>query len=192
MLRMLSVIIVLLLPAGNTEAVVGQSGFWLTGTGSYVIGKNTQSGQTIDGASLALTLEGMRGADVSLGLSLAYASMNGEENDAGVVTKRRVSSMPAYLFVKYWLGDGDVRGYVGGALGVYISFLDTTTINDNRQTTDGMSGAALAVPAGFVYSLGDRMFLNFNYTLNWLIDNDYLENGIIHAFGLGLGFTFTN
>ncbi len=127
---------------------------------------------------------------MSFGLSLAYAVMEGQENEAGVPVKRRVSSMPAYLLLRYWIGEGDLRGYVGGAVGVYISFLDTTDLTDNKQRTDGMSGLALAVPVGFVVPVGERAFLNFNYTLNWLVDNDYM-NGAVHTFGLGLGFTFS-
>jgi hypothetical protein len=193
-LKHLSIILLIVVAAGNVEAVVGESGFWLTGTGSYVLGKSEQSGQTLDGASFALTLEGMRGSDppLSLGLSLGYASMDGEENDAGRVTKRTVDSMPLYLFVRMWLGEGDAKGYVGGGIGVYMSFLESTNAINNRTTITGHSGFAFAIPAGFVYSLNERVFLNFNYTLNWLVDNDYLENGIINAFGLGLGFLLGN
>ena len=166
----------------------------MTGTGAYAIAKSEQSGEKIDGAALAVTLEGMRGANVSLGLSLAYASLDGETTEAGEVTQRRVSSMPAYLLVRYWFGDpeGTVRGYIGVGPGVYISFLDTTTLPDNKQTTVGSSGFALAIPAGFVYSVTERIFLNFSYSFNWLADNDYLENGIVNTFGLGLGFMLSN
>ena len=194
MLKTVGVALLLVLAAGNSEAIVGQSGFWLTGTGAYAIGKNTQSDQMIDGAAMAVTLEGMRGANVSLGLSLAYATMETELNVGGVATKYRVSSMPAYVVLRYWLGpeENPVRGYVGGAVGLYISFLDTTNLNENKQTTLGMSGVALGVPVGFIYTLNERLFLNVNYSLNWLADNDYLDNGLLHAFGFGLGFTFAN
>ena len=150
MLKRLSVILLIVVSAGNAEAVVGESGFWLTGTGSYVLGKNTQSGQTIDGAAFALTLEGMRGTGrpLSSGLSLAYAAMEGEENNAGLVTKRTVESMPLYLFLRTWFGEDDIRGYIGGGVGAYISYLESTSSNNNRTTITGMSGVAFAIPAG--------------------------------------------
>ena len=94
MLRTLLATTMLVLLAVNSHALVGQSGFWLTGTGAYAVGKSEQSGKLIDGAALALTLEGMRGDNMSFGLSLAYAVMDGQENEAGVPVKRRVSSMP--------------------------------------------------------------------------------------------------
>jgi len=192
--RLSLIILVVAASAGNADAVVGVSGFWLTGTGSYVLGKSEQSGQTIDGAAFALTLEGMRGTDrpLSFGLSLAYAAMEGEENNAGLVTKRTVESMPLYLFLRTWFGEDDVKGYIGGGVGVYISYLESTSSNNDRTTITGQSGVAFAIPAGFVYSLNERVFLNLNYTLNWLVSNDYLQNGIINSFGLGLGFTFSN
>jgi hypothetical protein len=182
------------LTVGNSQAGVGDSGFWFTGTGYYTFAKNAQSDKMIDGAGVAATLEGMRGTNVSLGLSLGYASMDGESSEEGVSTRRRVSSMPAYLLVRYWLGDAgeSLRGYAGGAAGVYISFLDTTDLETTRQTTLGTSGLALAVPVGFVYSVGERMFLNVNYTLNWLVDNEFLDNGLTHVVGVGLGFSLSH
>jgi outer membrane protein W len=122
------------------------------------------------------------------------ASMEGETTNAGVPTQRRASSMPACLLVRYWFGnpEGTVRGYFGAGPGVYISFLDTTKPSEARQTTFGSSGFAVAVPIGFVYSVNERIFLNFSYSFNWLADNDYLDNGIVNTFGLGLGFILSN
>jgi outer membrane protein W len=193
MLRRLGILITILVIAGSASAEVGYSDFLLTGTGSYVMGKSKNTGETLDGASFALTFESVGSSDrVSFGLSFAYATMEHETNDAGLVSKQEISTFPIYLMGRGWFGTGKFQGYIGGAFGVYFSELKTTTVNNQTTTTQGMSGTGLSVPAGVIFNLNERVFLSASYALNWLIDNDFLENGILNTFGLGLGFNWGN
>jgi hypothetical protein len=193
MLRRLGILITILVVAGSASAEVGYNDFLLTGTASYVMGQAKETGQTLDGASFTLTFESVGSADkVSFGLSFGYAVMEYEQNDAGLVSKQQVSTFPIYLMGRGWFGSGRFQGYLGGAFGVYFSELKTTTITDHTTTTRGMAGTGLSVPLGFIFNLNERVFLNANYTLTWLIDNDFLENGILNSFGVGLGVNWGN
>ena len=193
MLKRLGIMATILLLAGSASAGVGYNDFLLTGTGSYVMAKTKDTGETIDGASFALTFESVGSADmVSFGLSFAYAVMDYETNDAGLVSKQEITTFPIYLMGRGWFGTGRFQGYLGGAFGVYFSELKTTTVTNQTTTTRGMSGTGLSVPLGFIFNINERVFLNANYTLNWLIDNDFLENGILNSFGLGLGINWGN
>ena len=191
--RLLLTGLLVIFASGVAHAVPGESGFWLTGMGYYAFAKDESSNDMLHGAGVAGTLEGMRGTNVSLGLSLAYSSIDVQSSVDGVPTRRRVSSMPAYLMLRYWIGDpsSKARAYISGAAGVYLSFLDTTDLETGKQTSLGESGFALAVPVGFTYSLGPRISLNANYSLNWLADHSYVNNGLTHAVGLGLAFSLS-
>jgi hypothetical protein len=118
--------------------------------------------------------------------------MDAENNEAGLVTKATVNSYPIYLMGRYWFGKGAIQAYLGGAFGVYFSQRSLTTVTDETHTSFGMSGTGLSVPLGLTWSVTSRVYITANYSFNWLIDNDFLESGIVHAAGFGLGINFGN
>jgi outer membrane protein W len=165
MLRRIGIVAAILVVAVSASAEVGYNDFLLTGTGAYVMGKSKDTGETLDGASFALTFESVGSGDmVSFGLSFAYAVMEYEQNDAGLVSKQEIRTFPIYLMGRGWFGTGKFQGYLGGAFGVYFSELKTTLVSDQTTTTRGMSGTGLSVPVGVIFNINERVFLNANYT----------------------------
>jgi hypothetical protein len=74
---------------------------------------------------------------------------------------------------------------------VYFSTLETTVVSSgNQYNSQSMSGTGLSIPVGAVFNIGKRANINLRYTLNFLFDNDYLKDGIVNSFGLGLGINF--
>ena len=57
-------------------------------------------------------------------------------------------------------------------------------------TSESALGFGLGVPVGVVLSLGETIMLDAHYNLNWLWGNDFLDNDIINAFSVGIGFKF--
>lgn len=187
MLRRLGVLLILLVPAGAANATIGNNDLLVTGTGAYVLASSEQS-ETIDGAAFALTIEQLgSGSPVSFGLIFTYASVDWESNDAGNVLKQSVKSYPIYLVGKYWLGEGKLQGYVGGAFGVYFSRLEVTAVSSgNQYSSENSSGTGLSIPVGAALNISKNAAITLSYSLNFLFDNDYLKNGIVNSFGIGL------
>lgn len=194
MIRKIALIVALVAVAGSANAQVGYDDFLMIGTASYISATAKETGDMIDGAGVAFTIESVGSSDpVSFGMTFAYMTADFEFNDNLIVKKQTVDSYPLYIQGKYWFGKSRLQGYIGGAFGVYFSRLKTTVVGGSSDTTNiGISGTGLAVPVGAALSLTKRAFVNFNYTLNILFDNDYLKDGIIHSAGIGIGFNFGN
>jgi len=193
MIRRIGLIVALVVLAGSANAQVGYDDFLMIGTASYVTATAKETGEMIDGAGAAITIESVGSSDpVSFGMAFAYMTFDFEFNDNLVVKKQTVNSYPLYIQGKYWFGKSRLQAYIGGAFGVYFSQLKTTVVTGDTETTVGISGTGLGVPVGVALGLTKKAFINFNYTLNVLFDNDYLENGLIHSAGIGIGFNFGN
>jgi len=185
--------VAILVVAGNAGASIGFDDFLLTGSVMYTTSTLKDTGEQIDGAGFGLTIEQLGSQDpVSFGISFAYYSMYAENNEAGLVTKATVNSYPIYLMGRYWFGKGALQTYIGGAFGVYFSERSLTTVTDQTHTSFGMSGTGLSVPLGIALSVTEKVYITAGYSFNWLIDNDFLEDGIVHAVGFGLGINFGN
>ena len=191
MSKSLLVAAVLVVFATTAYAGPGQTGFWIAGNVGYILAKEAETKETIDGAGFLLDLEGMLNPNVSLGLSIGYGVVEGQLAGGGVVEKIHVSAVPTYLYLKYWFGatDSDIRGYLGAGLGTYISYLDVTNQETGNTASFGQGGGGVTVPVGIMYALSESWALNVTYRLNWLIDSDYVENGLTHFVGVGLAFS---
>ena len=51
-----------------------------------------------------------------------------------------------------------------------------------------MSGWGMGVPIGVTLFLGDTVFINGQYILNWKWSNEAFESDILHTGYLGIGF----
>jgi hypothetical protein len=96
----------------------------------------------------------------------------------------------------HWFGENRIQGFLGVAFGMYFSELTVSVdpVYDEASGGSLTSGTAanfrLGIPPGLSISISDSIMLNANYTLNWLWDNPFLDNNLIHAVGVGVGFTF--
>jgi hypothetical protein len=96
-----------------------------------------------------------------------------------------------YVGGKYWLGKSKIQGYLGAAIGVYFTWLDRQNVATGESFSSvEKTGFGLGVPIGGTFSIGETVFINANYTLNWLWENELLKNDLLHSFNLGLGYKF--
>lgn len=171
----------------------------------YASGKSVTTGENVDGGIIGLDYQklGWNGG-WSGGFSIGYGEIQQTITGTGVgadttEVDNTISSVPIYLGGKYWIGSGENRfqGYVGLAFGMYFSELTTSATGtvgkqpvSGSYTSESTLGFGLGVPVGVSFSLGESILLTANYTLNWLWDNEFLDNDIMNNFSLGLGFRF--
>ena len=87
------------------------------------------------------------------------------------------------------MGKSKLQGYVGTALGIYFNWLQReNAISGQSNSSVAQADFGLGVPVGGTFSIGESVFINANYTLNWLWENDLFENNLLHAFNVGVGF----
>lgn len=158
--------------------------------GGYTTGKSAQTEQTISGGMISFTYEKLSfDKPLSFGMTLGYGNAHADSGSGAEKIERTINTIPFYLGGKYYLGKNKVQAYLGLALGLYFSWMTSQNVESEESwDSAGISGAGLGVPIGATLSLGETLFINANYTLNWLWSNDYFESDILHAFNLGLGF----
>ena len=77
-------------------------------------------------------------------------------------------------------------------MGVYFTTVMTTVEGDETREFESntTTGWGAAVPAGLALSFSKNLFLNAQYTLNWLWSNTALENDLLHMATVGVGINF--
>ena len=181
---------VTLLAAGTAVAQIGQGDGLLTFNGGYVTASSAATDQTIDGGMISLTYEKLDWENpVSFGINIGYASASGDSGSGSSRVETSTKSVPVYLGGKYWLGKSKIQGYLGVAIGVYFSWLNRENVATGESFSSvERTGFGLGVPIGGTFAIGETVFINANYTLNWLWENELLKDDLLHSFNLGLGF----
>lgn len=207
--RMSFIILMAVLVAGSAHAGVTPGDGVLILNLGYANGKAAYTGETFDGGIIGLDYQKMDwDSPVSFGFSIGYGKMTqtvtGLDASADTVqADNTITSVPIYLGGKYWLGDGEGRfqGYIGAAFGMYFSQLETNVTayagrDDQAVGGDYSSqtalGFGLGIPVGVAVGISESMMLTGNYTLNWLWDNEFLDNDIVNAFSIGIAYNFGN
>jgi hypothetical protein len=181
---------VTLLAAGTAVGQIGQGEGLLTFNGGYVTASSAVTDRTIDGGVISVTFERLDWkSPFSVGFNIGYASASGDSGSGNSRVETSTNSIPVYVGGKYWLGKSKIQGYLGAAIGVYFSWLDREVVATGESFSSiEKTGFGLGVPAGGTFSIGETVFINANYTLNWLWDNELLKDDLLHSFNLGLGF----
>jgi hypothetical protein len=181
---------VTLLAAGTAVAQIGQGDGLLTLNGGYVLGSSAATDQTIDGGMISLTFEKLDSpSPISFGFNIGYASASGDSGSGTSRVETSTNSVPVYAGAKFWLGKSKIQGYLGVAIGMYFSWLNSEIVATGESFSSvEKTGFGLGVPIGGTFSIGETVFINANYTLNWLWDNELLKDDLLHSFNLGLGF----
>lgn len=176
--------------AGTAAAQIGQGDGLLVFNGGYVTGSSAISGENIDGGIISFAYEKLDwSSPFSFGFSIAYTSVDGDSGSGSNRVRTSANSVPMYFGGKYWLGKSKVQGYLGVALGLYFSWLDKEYVETgDSYSSIETTGMGLGIPIGGTFSIGKTVFINANYTLNWLWDNEILKDDLLHAFNLGIGF----
>ena len=180
----------IIFPLGTAQAQVSPGDGLLTINGGYITGTSAVTTETVDGNSIMFTYEKLSPVKpMSFGFSLGYSSGTSEATEGSSTLKTSTNSIPMFLGGKYWLGQSKFQFYLGAALGVYFSWLDTEIVETGESYDSvGTTGFGMAIPIGAAVSISEGVIINGNYTLNWLWSNEYFENDIVHAFNIGLGF----
>jgi len=162
----------------------------LTVNGGYIFGTSAVTSESVDGGAITLTYEKLDwNKPVSFGFSVGYSSATGDSGSASTQIKTSTNSVPFYLGGKYWLGQNKFQFYIGAALGVYFSWVSSEVVETGESHESvGTTGFGMGIPIGAAVSIGETLFINGNYTLNWLWSNEFFENDLLHAFNIGIGF----
>jgi len=190
-------LLALTLVAGSASAGMTPGSGALFVNLNYALGKLADTGESVDGGFVVVEYQKMDWSNpVSFGFSVGY----GEINDVAAADSSRAnysfSSIPVYLGGKYWLGEEKIQGFIGVMFGMYFSQLTRSIsyeyegLDDGSYTSETATNFGLGFPVGVSVSISDKMMLNASYTLNWLWDNPFLDNDLLHAFGVGVGFSF--
>jgi hypothetical protein len=181
-----------LLASVATAAIEPGDGLLIVNAG-YAAGNLSGGADTGEGGVIAVTFEKLDwGQPASMFFNLGYSEISSEikrvDGRADSLTVH-VNTLPMFIGGKGYLGEGSLQGYVGLSLGVYFTSteiaLTDTGGNYNKRHSMGLG---MGVPIGLNLSIGKTLFINANYTLNWLWGNDALSSNAIHTANLGIGF----
>lgn len=120
------------------------------------------------------------GQFLAYGLSVSYAEGTGSNTTANY----KYHSWPVTFMLKGFVGGDKVRGYLKGQAG----FQSTTARKEgpNLITEAWDTGLTAGGGVGGNFAINDRLFVNLEYTANW-IDSDFYDTQLIHTIQVGLG-----
>lgn len=81
-----------------------------------------------------------------------------------------------------------LKGYAGVGMG--FKFTTFTITTDGSPFEDNESNFSLSLPVGVDAYLTNDIFINLNYTFNFLATTSYLRHDIVNSFQAGIGFQF--
>jgi len=184
---------VVLLASAATAAIEPGDGLLIVNAG-YATGELSGGAGTGEGGIIAVTFEKLDwDKPASMYFNLGYSEISSEmtmdiNGEMKSVTEH-VNTLPMFIGGKGYLGEGSLQGYVGLSFGVYFTRVERAVTNTGENFTKWHSmGLGMGVPIGLNLSVGKTLFLNANYTLNWLWGNDALKDNAIHTANLGIGF----
>ena len=191
MFRTIFVAMSLLFFAGIATAGIGPGDNVISFNIGYATGKAAVSGATVDGPVFAFNYEGMAWEQpVAFLFSIGWSQVSKEEEDStSERITRQIETLPIYIGAKGYLGQGAIQGHLGAALGVFFSTVEIAVTQTGQDYSSwGTSGWGLGVPLGLTWLIGDTVFINGEYFLNWMWSNDAFDNDILNTFLLGVGF----
>lgn len=99
-----------------------------------------------------------------------------------------VSSLPIYYAPKFMFGGESFKGFVHGALGIQLSFLQRTgsATGDVSSSDFGFYGGA---GAGIMLLVSETVFISAEYEWAYLT-NSYYRDGFMNSAMAGVGFRF--
>jgi hypothetical protein len=185
---MITLLSVLLFTGSALANITPGDGLLIFNAG-YANGKSATTGDNVDGNIISLTYERLDwGKAASFGFNIGYSSLAQETTEGSDPVNRTITTWPFYFGGKGYVGQGALQPYLGVALGIFFSTLKTSVGESGDDFTSvTRTGWGMAVPVGLTLAIGKTLFLNGNYTLNWLWSNNYFENDIMHVVNVGLG-----
>ena len=190
MLRRLLLLAFVLGSHGVAMAGIESGNSTLIVNAGYMFGKLAASGETADGNVVSISFEKVGAPGRTAGFfSIGYGKISNDENDSTGAITRSVETIPIYLGAKGYFGAGNVQFHVGLAFGTYFStVVSSGKLSGENWSSWSTTGFGMGVPIGLTVCLGETLFINGEYVLNWTWTNEALENDILNSFVLGLGF----
>ena len=187
--------IAVLLLAGVATAGIEPGDDLISFNIGYATGKAAVSGSTVEGPVFAFNYENLAwDKPVAFFFSAGWSEVTKEESGTGPVSgtdslTRQIETWPIYLGAKWYLGQGTFQGHLGASLGLYFSTVETAVTHTGEEYAKwSAAGWGMGVPLGITVSMGDTAFINAEYFLNWMWNNDAFDNDLLHTVLLGVGF----
>jgi opacity protein-like surface antigen len=153
----------------------------VTLSGGYVFGK-VENGPDVSGYKISVAYEQvLMNEHWAMGASLSYIAVTESEG----IIDTRFRALPALFIPKYLVGQGKLKGYAKGALGLQSSrFKFDGAI---LETEDWDFGIVFGGGLGANYTLNEKLFLNLDYEYLWIKNSAYNDVGS-NAITFGIGF----
>jgi hypothetical protein len=116
------------------------------------------------------------------GVSFGFINTHASEGDQ----KYRLNSFPLYYAPKIMTGNGKIKAFLKGAIGVQFSSVRREGI---VYLTDADMGLYAGAGAGIMLMLSEDIFINAEYEIAWA-SNKYYKDGLINTVGGGIGVKF--
>jgi hypothetical protein len=156
-------------------------------SGGYSFANIKESSQQGTGYTIVGTFEmNQVGSKYATGISFGFVSLSASEMSLNQEVKYTVSSYPVYFSPKYIFGDGKLRPFIKGDIGMQYSDLKREIIDVVHVTDFGFYGGG---GAGIMVLLGEKFFINAEYNIDWASNSAYNDGWIQTAKG-GLGIRF--
>jgi hypothetical protein len=189
--RVTTVLLVLLVVTATTAvAEIGPGRAMISIGGSYFGGKLESTGELVNGTAMNLGLDVVHPVKpISLLVAFSWGQMTRQDEETSGRVERSLQTWPTFIGGRLWLGPRWIKLSFGAAAGVWFSSLDTridgVTVN---STSD--EGFGLMFPIGASLSITRGLNLNVGYAANVLLDTTSLENDLLHAVNVSLGFSW--
>lgn len=130
--------------------------------------------------------------DLAGGISIGYMMTSADSVNSSGATVGRLNAvnydvLPVFVYGRYMFGSDQIKGYIGGGVGIQFSSADFYRENVQIEAKD--SGLLIGGMAGVNYFISDKILINGNYNLSWLA-NGYYKDGLAQNFTIGLGYQF--
>lgn len=121
------------------------------------------------------------------GFSVGYVNTSAEiveySGSQPIVSKYTITSWPFYYSPKLMIGEGSLKGFVKGAVGMqFTSIKRSGTLSDVKTNDAGFYGG---LGAGVLKDINDKIALNLEY--EWAYSsNSYYRDGLLNSVMLGV------
>jgi hypothetical protein len=123
----------------------------------------------------------------SHGFSVGYIVTTADFTSNTETSNYKLSSWPIYYAPKFTVGQGNLKGFVKGALGTHVTgYKRTGTLTEITSTDMGFYGG---VGAGGMLLLGEKLFLSAEYEWTYM-SNTFYRDGFMNSVMAGIGFRF--
>lgn len=149
---------------------------------------NDATGYRINGLIEMNPMQGKFAHGFSLGYIHTKASQDVTVGNNTSSSTVKLNTFPVYYAPKVMLGNGKVKGFVKGAIGLHFSTykLEGALVDEGTTNDVGFYGGA---GLGGMYNISETMFVNCEYEWAYL-SNSWYGDGFMNTAQIGLGFRF--